>query len=118
HALPERERAVRIVAGARHEDEPDVIGFRLLRATERQQAPALRPDAVGREPRIPARARAEKRAEQRAARLRGEPLAHALGAVSRERVRDLVPEDDGEAVRVLRDGKDATIDGDLAARQA
>src|SRR5207245_634943 len=96
HALPEGERAARIVAGTRHEQEPDVIGLRLLRAAVGKEHAELRAEPVGGEDRVGARAAAEPRAEQRAARLRDEPLADALGAVARERVRDLVPEHDRE----------------------
>src|SRR5262249_27026885 len=37
HPLPKRERLVRVVAGPRHVDEPDVVGFGLLRAAERKR---------------------------------------------------------------------------------
>src|SRR5262245_11660724 len=63
HALPERERSVRIVAGARHEDEPDVIGLGLLRAAVREQYAQLGADAVRGEDRVRARARTEQRTE-------------------------------------------------------
>jgi len=46
------------------------------------------------------------------------PLAHALGAVAREGVGDLVPEHDREPVGALGEREDAGVDGDLAAGQA
>src|SRR5436189_1805238 len=42
HALPEGERAARIVAGARHEQEPDLIGLGLLRAAVGKESEADR----------------------------------------------------------------------------
>lgn len=48
-----------------------------------------------------------------------EPLVgHALGAVARYRMRDLVAHHHGQAVRVRRDREDAGVDGHLASRQA
>ena len=37
HALPQRDRLVRVVAGQRHQHEADTVGFRFLRARHRQQ---------------------------------------------------------------------------------
>src|SRR6185312_7587557 len=37
HAFPETDRLVRVVAGARHQHEADVVGFGLLGARHREQ---------------------------------------------------------------------------------
>ena len=94
-----------------------MIGLGLLRAAVGKEHAELRAEPVGGEDRVGARAAAEPRAEQRAACLRDEPLAHALGAVAREGVGDLVPEHDREPVGALGEREDAGVDGDLAAGQ-
>src|SRR5581483_11244831 len=58
---------------------------------------------------------ADAESEQLAERLRAHLLAGALGAVTRQRVRDFVAHDHGDAVVVLGDRHDAFPERDLAA---
>ncbi len=50
--------------------------------------------------------------------LQREIVAHALGAVARDRVRNFVRKDDGQAGIVACDRQDPRVNGDLASRQA
>src|SRR2546430_9823516 len=107
----------RVVARSRHEQQADVIGLGLLRPAVGEQHADLGAEPVGGEDGLRARPATEQCAEDRPPRLRGHRLAHSLGAVSRDRVRDLVAEDHGQAVGVDGDGKDARVHGHLSARE-
>ena len=117
--LPERDRRRRVVAGARHVEQPDVIGLRLVLAAVGQQHADLARHAV----RLPdQRLRrlalaGNQRARHVAAELRDHLLAHPFGAVMRGGVGDLVADHRRQPGLVLGDGQDAGVHAHLAAGQ-
>src|SRR5439155_19551614 len=117
HALPERDRAARIVARARHEEEADVVRLRLLRSAVRQQHADLRAESVRDEDDLCPRPTAEERADDGLAGLRGHRLAHAFSAVAPDGMTDLVTEDDREHVGVDCHRQAAGLYSHLPARQ-
>ena len=116
HALPECDGGARIVAGARHEDQPDLVGLGFLTPAERQQHADVgaEPEEVHRAPPVDAGDRGGD-ADAGAEHADDGALAGALGAVVRDRVRDLVTEDGREPGLVRGDRQDARVDADLAA---
>lgn len=109
--LPQPDRFARVVAGARHVEQADLVGLGFLLARERQGDEQRGADARGHgHPLV-----AERGAEP------GHPEAdqqfprHPLDAVACDRVRDLVPEHRGELSVVLRDPEQARVHPDLAA---
>lgn len=95
-----------------------MIGLRLLRTTIREEHADLRAGTVRGEQGVRTGARSKKRAKQRAAGFRHHCLAHALGTVPCDGMRDLVTEHDAESGRRLRERKHSGVDGDLASRKA
>src|SRR6267142_2764218 len=120
HADPQVTRRGRLIARLGHEDEPEVIGLRLLQATPRQKQPHGRARAEGggdqlHRGRVTRRERGLSREEPA---LHGELLAEPLAPVARDRVRDLMAEDSGQPGVVASDRQDPRVHRDLAARQA
>jgi hypothetical protein len=120
HALPQRDRLARVVAGRGREHQPDFIRLRLVLAAIRQHEAVLRAGAEHRHEhllllRVHA---ADGDAGRHLPDLHELLLRHALRSVAQQRVRDLVAHHHRHRIVVARHRDEAGVHGHLAARQA
>src|SRR5512146_1594525 len=95
HAFPEVDGLAWVVARVRCEQDPDVICFRFMSATEREQYTYLRPSPQRRHCTLRQKwihpAGTGRRTNYLERRIRELPLTHPFGSVTSQRMSDLVP---------------------------
>src|SRR5262249_12230568 len=120
HPLPELDRLDGVVAGSGHQQQTDVVGFRLVRAAERQQDADICPGAKQAED-LGALLGTDVAQRRRRGNLRDFDhllLRHALGAVASEGVANLVPHHRRQPGVGFAHRQDGGVDDHLAAWQA